>query len=54
MERDVLEMKEAAAGYANHSDVPVGHRTRNQWGWLAWATTAHSRSLRSNTFPKIY
>ena len=27
--------QEAAAGHANHSDMPIGHRTRSQWGQLA-------------------
>lgn len=52
MERDGLERKEAAAGYTNHLDVPIGHWTRSQWGRLALGHNSTLTLTLLKSFPK--
>lgn len=52
MERDGLEMKEAAAGCVNRSDVPVGHWTRSQQGRLALGHNSTLTLALLKSFPK--
>lgn len=46
----VWERKEAAAGCANRSEVPVGHRSGSRWGRLALGHNSTLTLLKS--FPK--